>query len=188
MEIDNHRVGLLAERKPEFLGYDRLVVEDARVLAVLKNGALARRLDAGEEGEVVLDRTPFYGESGGQVGDHGVLSSDGSAAQVTDCQLPIPGLYVHHVKVTAGGFERGMTVRAEVDADPRLTNEVKREQVFYSDQSRVLSTFITVLGLTLTSVFSIGGSDSRYSTMASRSSGVSLLVLKDTTSPMPDPA
>jgi putative ABC transport system permease protein len=50
-------------------------------------------------------------------------------------------------------FER---FRAEVDADPRLTNEVKREQVFYSDQSRALSTFINVLGLTLTSVFSIG--------------------------------
>jgi putative ABC transport system permease protein len=46
--------------------------------------------------------------------------------------------------------------RADIDADPRLTNEVKREQVFYSDQSRALSTFITVLGLTLTSVFSIG--------------------------------
>ncbi|MFI5184986.1 MAG: alanine--tRNA ligase-related protein, partial [Vicinamibacteria bacterium] len=112
-------LGLLEKGKPEFLGYDSLVVEDAKVLAVLKNGALARRLDAREEGEVVLDRTPFYGESGGQVGDHGVLSSDGSAAQVTDCQVPIPGLYVHHVKVTAGGFERGTTVRAEVDAQRR---------------------------------------------------------------------
>jgi alanyl-tRNA synthetase len=112
-------VGLLRQGKPEFLGYDRLVVDDARVLAVLKNGALARRLDAGDEGEIVLDRTPFYGQSGGQVGDHGVLSTDGSAAQVTDCQLPIPGLYVHHVKVTSGGFERGMGLRAEVDAQRR---------------------------------------------------------------------
>jgi ABC-type antimicrobial peptide transport system permease subunit len=50
-------------------------------------------------------------------------------------------------------FER---FRADIDGDPRLTNEVKREQLFYSDQSRALSTFITVLGLTLTSVFSIG--------------------------------
>jgi putative ABC transport system permease protein len=47
-------------------------------------------------------------------------------------------------------------LRADVDADPRLTNEVKRERVFYSDQSRALSTFITVLGLTLTAVFSVG--------------------------------
>jgi alanyl-tRNA synthetase len=110
---------LLDEGKSQFLGYDFLVVEDARVLAVLKGGGLARRLDAGEDGEIVLDRTPFYGESGGQVGDRGVISSDGSTAQVTDCQVPIPGLYSHHVKVTAGGFERGMTVRTEVDAERR---------------------------------------------------------------------
>ena len=51
------------------------------------------------------------------------------------------------------GFER---LRADIDADPRLTNEVKREQVFYSDQSRALSVFITILGLTLTAIFSIG--------------------------------
>jgi ABC-type antimicrobial peptide transport system permease subunit len=52
-----------------------------------------------------------------------------------------------------GQFER---FRADVDGDPRLTNEVKREQVFYSDQSRALSTFINILGLTLTAIFSIG--------------------------------
>ena len=55
-----------------------------------------------------------------------------------------------------GSSERFERLRAEIDGDPRLTNEVKREQLFYSDQSRALSTFITVLGLTLTTVFSIG--------------------------------
>ena len=108
-------MGLLEQGKTGFLGYETLVVDDARVLAVLKNGALARRLDAGEEGEIVLDRTPFYGEAGGQVGDHGIIQSEGSAAEVTDCTLPIPALYVHHATVTTGGFERGMTVRAQVD-------------------------------------------------------------------------
>ncbi len=112
-------VSLLEQGKTQFLGYDALVVEEANVLAVLKGGALARRLDHGEEGQIVLDRTPFYGESGGQVGDHGVIASDGSLAQVTDTAIPIPGLYAHHVKVTAGGFERGMTVRAQVDAERR---------------------------------------------------------------------
>jgi alanyl-tRNA synthetase len=108
-------LGLLQEGSTDFRGYDSLLVEDARVLAVLREGRLARRLDEGQEGQIVLDRTPFYGAAGGQVGDHGVIASDGSAAQVTDCTLPIPGLYVHHARVTAGGFERGMTVRAEVD-------------------------------------------------------------------------
>ena len=107
------------EGKTDFLGYSDLTVEDARVLAVLKGGALARRLDAGEEGLVVLDRTPFYAMSGGQVGDRGVIASDGSAAEVTDTTSPLPGLHVHHVRVTHGGFERGMIVRAEVDAERR---------------------------------------------------------------------
>jgi alanyl-tRNA synthetase len=105
--------------KTDFLGYGDLAVEDARVLAVLKGGSLARRLDAGEEGLVVLDRTPFYAMAGGQVGDRGVIASEGSAAEVTDTTAPLPGLHVHHVRVTHGGFERGMVVRAEVDADRR---------------------------------------------------------------------
>ena len=112
-------VQLLEEGKTAFLGYESLSVESARVLAVLNEGKLARRLDVGQQGAIILDRTPFYGESGGQVGDHGVIASDGSTAEVTDCTLPVPGLYLHHVKVVAGGFERGMTVRAEVDAQRR---------------------------------------------------------------------
>ena len=106
---------LLQQGRTRFVGYEQLGVDDARVLAVLKQGRLARRLERGEEGEIVLDRTPFYAEAGGQVGDHGVVSADGSAAEVTGCTLPVLGLYVHRVKVTAGGFETGMLVRADVD-------------------------------------------------------------------------
>jgi alanyl-tRNA synthetase len=105
--------------RTHFLGYDTLVVEDARVLAVLKDNTLVRRLDAGEEGLVVLDRTPFYANSGGQVGDRGVIGSDGTAGEVTDTTTPLPGLHVHHVRVTHGGFEKGMAVRAEVDVERR---------------------------------------------------------------------
>ena len=108
-------LGLLEKGKTEFVGYESLVLEEGRVLAVLKEGKLVRRLEAGEEGGVILDRTPFYGASGGQVGDHGWLSSGGSTAEVTDCLIPVPGLYVHHVKVTGGGFEPGMAVRIQVD-------------------------------------------------------------------------
>jgi alanyl-tRNA synthetase len=101
-----------------FLGYESLA-EDATVLAVLRDNALVRRLDAGQEGLVVLDRTPFYANAGGQVGDRGVIGSDGSAGEVTDTTSPLPGLTVHHVRVTHGGFEEGMIVRAEVDVERR---------------------------------------------------------------------
>ena len=102
-----------------FLGYESLEVDQSRVLAVLREGALAARLDTGQEGQIVLDRTPFYATAGGQVGDHGVLASDGSAAEVRDTTAPLPGLVAHHVRVTHGGFEPGMVVRAEVDAERR---------------------------------------------------------------------
>jgi alanyl-tRNA synthetase len=115
---------LLRNGRTQFLGYTTLVVEEARVLAVLKDGRPAKRLERGDEGELILDRTPFYGEAGGQVGDQGVLHSDGSAAEVVNCTLPVPGLYAHHVKVTAGGFEAGMSVRAQVD--PHLRGGARR--------------------------------------------------------------
>jgi alanyl-tRNA synthetase len=110
---------LLEQQKPQFVGYETLALDEARVLAVLRDGAAVKRLDAGEQGELVLDRTPFYGESGGQVGDRGVIAAEGAAADVVDCRLPVPGLYSHHVRVTAGGFEPGMVVRCEVDAAHR---------------------------------------------------------------------
>jgi alanyl-tRNA synthetase len=112
--------GLLEQGgRTAFVGYETMTLEAARVLAVLRDGALARRLEAGQEGLVVLDRTPFYASSGGQVGDRGVIASDGSAAEVTDTTTPLPGLIVHHVRITHGGFEPGMPVRAEVDVDRR---------------------------------------------------------------------
>ncbi len=110
---------LAKEARSEFVGYSSLAVEDTRVLAVLREGQLVPRLDAGQEGQVVLDRTPFYAMAGGQVGDRGVLASDGSAAEVKDTTAPLPGLVAHHVRVTHGGFERGMVVRAEVEAARR---------------------------------------------------------------------
>jgi len=102
-----------------FEGYDSLALDEARVLAVLREGQIVGRLDAGQEGQLILDRTPFYAMAGGQVGDHGILASDGSAAEVRETTAPLPGLVAHHVHVTHGGFEKGMILRAEVDAERR---------------------------------------------------------------------
>jgi len=76
-------------------------------------------LNAGEEGEVVLDRTPFYAESGGQVGDTGTLATGNAHAIVSDTQSPVSGLIVHRVKVEQGSLRVGEVVVAQVDAERR---------------------------------------------------------------------
>ncbi len=96
----------------EFVGYDDLLLEGAKVLALLGPGGEVDVLSG--EGEVVVDRTPFYAEAGGQIGDQGVLSWKGGRAAVRDTTRPAPGLIVHHVTVEEGALRRGATVRAEV--------------------------------------------------------------------------
>ncbi|MBN2370858.1 MAG: alanine--tRNA ligase [Vicinamibacteria bacterium] len=107
--------------RTEFVGYDRISLDQTRIMAVLKQDETAQRIGAGESCEIVLDRTPFYAESGGQVGDIGVVSADGSTAEIVDCTQPVPGLFIHHAHVTHGSFAPGMIVSAEVAADRRLS-------------------------------------------------------------------
>ena len=108
-------MGLLEKGRTQFLGYDNLLVEEANVLAVLRDGQLVSSLDEGQTGQIILDRTPFYAQAGGQVGDHGSITARGSSAEVVDTHAPVPGLYVHDVTVRTGGFEQGLRVRVEVD-------------------------------------------------------------------------
>jgi alanyl-tRNA synthetase len=113
-------VSLVQQGTTLFTGYELLTLAGARVLAVLRDKQLVARLDAGQQGQVVLDRTPFYATSGGQLGDHGVLEAPGVAAEVTDCSAPVPGLHVHEVRVTSGTLAPGVVVRAQVDEQHRL--------------------------------------------------------------------
>jgi alanyl-tRNA synthetase len=101
----------------EFLGYETETAEGA-VTALVKGGAMVDALKAGDEGYVVLNQTPFYGESGGQVGDTGALSGEGIAATVTDT-VKNNGVFGHKVKVTEGTIKLGSPLALLVDHDRR---------------------------------------------------------------------
>ena len=85
----------------EFVGYDADRIEDARVVAIVSGGESVAHADAGQEVDVVLDRTPFYAEMGGQVGDSGHIASDACALAVSDTRAH-HGLYAHHGVVGEG--------------------------------------------------------------------------------------
>ena len=101
-----------------FKGYETLNAK-GRVTALLKGGEQVDRLEEGEEGAVVLDATPFYAESGGQVGDQGRIVSDTGVFEVADTQKHGPA-HVHFGAVASGALETGQGAAAQVDAARRL--------------------------------------------------------------------
>jgi alanyl-tRNA synthetase len=107
--------------KTEFEGYSALRVDGARVLALVKDGVGVAQLRAGETGEVVLDATSFYADSGGQVGDVGWLySADHNTvvAEVTGCKKPVQGVFAHSV-VAKQTIAVGDTVDTQVNGEVR---------------------------------------------------------------------
>jgi alanyl-tRNA synthetase len=107
--------------KSEFEGYKQTRSEDCEVLALLKGGQGTKELKPGDEGEVILDHTPFYAESGGQVGDRGWLYCDDHntvVAEVTGCYYPIQGVRAHKV-VAKQSIRIGDKVDAVVNTDVR---------------------------------------------------------------------
>jgi alanyl-tRNA synthetase len=103
----------------EFLGYEQLEADGVRVAAILVDGETVDRVEAGGEAIVLLDRTPFYAESGGQVGDTGVIESADTTFEVQDT-IKLAGVFHGHLGVLkAGALRRGDTVSARVDASRR---------------------------------------------------------------------
>ncbi|MFL5121404.1 MAG: alanine--tRNA ligase, partial [Microvirga sp.] len=98
----------------EFLGYDTEIAEGV-VLALVKAGEEVRELAAGESGLVVLNQTPFYGESGGQVGDTGTMTAVDVRVRVADTQKKLGDLFVHHVVVEQGTLKVGHSLELAVD-------------------------------------------------------------------------
>ncbi|PWV59297.1 alanine--tRNA ligase [Plasticicumulans acidivorans] len=102
----------------EFSGYTTL--EDAgTIVALFRDGEPVEQLQAGEEGIVVLDSTPFYAESGGQVGDSGLLRTAAAQFTVSDCRKQGEGAFLHIGQLTAGQLNVGERVEAQVDAARR---------------------------------------------------------------------
>jgi alanyl-tRNA synthetase len=108
-------------RSVDFTGYDE-VVSEAVVRALVGAGGMVSSAREGDEIEVVLDRTPFYAEGGGQLADQGIIELDnGARLQVLDVQSPITGLVAHQVKVLSGEVTVGESAHALVDVERRLS-------------------------------------------------------------------
>ena len=110
--------GSLPETK--FVGYEgEGVTGTGKVLAILKAGVKVETAKTGETVELVLDQTPFYGNSGGQVGDTGTMTARGVRVDVLDVQKPAGSLFVHKVKIAEGTLAANETLTLQVDAERR---------------------------------------------------------------------
>ncbi len=135
VDTSAYRDMLAAAGPSEFTGYDiaagttggtaagtitGTVAEPAVVRGLLVDGSPAHEAGEGSDVEVVLDRTPFYAEGGGQLSDTGVVRlDDGTEIEIFDVQKPLPGLIVHRGRVRSGGVVLGANARAEIDLDRR---------------------------------------------------------------------
>ncbi len=118
---DVYRTLLRGIDQTEFLGYEQERAE-GRILSILREGDVVERVEEGQQVEVFMDRTPFYAESGGQVGDTGVIETTTGKIRVTDTQFTLPGVHGHRGTVTAGTIQVGQEAVAAVDA-------IRRERI-----------------------------------------------------------
>ena len=104
--------------KTEFVGYDQLEAQ-GRILKIFKGESVVESAHAGDEVEILLDRTPFYGEAGGQEGDRGILLKDGSRMEIQKAFRPFPEVILHRGIVQSGGFRIGDSTQVIVDGETR---------------------------------------------------------------------
>lgn len=131
-----------------YVGYEKDQVPEAEVLAILKNGKQASEFKEGEEGEVILDQTPFYAEAGGQIGDSGLLKNPHFSALVENAFFPIPEIIAHQVKVISGGLKVGDKVEATIDSSRRraISNNHTATHLLHASLRQILGDHVKQAG------------------------------------------
>ena len=131
----------------EFLGYETDQAEGV-VQSLLKNNEQAESLKAGDEGMIILNQTPFYGESGGQVGDTGEIITNNFKFEVSDVQKKLGDLFVHYGKVISGEIKINESVELKIDVDRRENIRAYHSATHLLHESlrRVLGTHVTQKG------------------------------------------
>jgi alanyl-tRNA synthetase len=132
----------------DFLGYDTETAE-GEIRAILKDGKEVKSLQAGDEAALVLNQTPFYGESGGQVGDEGVIKgAKGALFRVTDTQKKLGDVFVHIGRVEAGAFKSGDAVELIVDHARRTATRANHSatHLLHEALRQVLGTHVAQKG------------------------------------------
>ncbi len=105
--------------KSEFCGYTSITSESL-ITGLLVDGISVSNVDAGFDVEVILNRTPFYAEGGGQLADAGqIISANGAIIEIEDVQTPVPGVFVHRGRVVSGSVESGSQALAQIDVERR---------------------------------------------------------------------
>ena len=119
-DVSEYRKILDASGATKFMGYTETSSE-SKVAAIMVDGKSVQEADTNTDVEIILDRTPFYAEGGGQLPDGGLITlSNGAVVEIADVQTPVPGLYIHRGQVVAGAIDTKSGAVATIDIDRRL--------------------------------------------------------------------
>ncbi len=135
------------DSQTDFTGYDNLI-DSSQIVGLFAKGLAVEQLQQGDEGVVVLDQTPFYAESGGQVGDNGVIESHGAIFEVADTQKQGGNLFLHKGTVVQGVINNGKTCTVRVNAEDRLATELNHSatHLMHAALRQILGDHVTQKG------------------------------------------